>query len=72
MGLGEPDATQCDPVTNRPFREGYTFQIKIVITGHCRFVGGMFKCVTIPQPIQMAPRCTPFTTPALLLPAVQP
>jgi hypothetical protein len=72
MGLGEPDPQVCDPLTNRPFRNGYTFQIKIVIVGHCRFIGAMFECVTLPESVQMAPKCVSSSTPALILPTVQP
>lgn len=69
MGFGEPpvsitrsDGTVislCDPTTNRPFRNGYTFQIKWIITGHCRAVKFRLKGVTIPED-QFAPvSCTP-------------
>ena len=50
MGLGEPPANVYDASNNRPLREAYTFQIRIVIQGHCTFVGARFKAVTIPQP----------------------
>lgn len=49
MGLGEPDSGLCDPYNNRVLREGYTFQVKILITGHCTFKGARFKCVTVPD-----------------------
>lgn len=48
MGLGTPTITACDPSTNRPLREGYTFQIKVVITGQCEFLG--FRCAATIQP----------------------
>ena len=50
MGLGEPSPTVCDPSTKRPFREGYEFQIKIEILGHCRVTGGRFKAIALPEP----------------------
>lgn len=50
MGLPQPDGSVCEGVNNRPFREGYTFQFKLQITGHCRFIGARFKSVGIPQP----------------------
>jgi hypothetical protein len=58
MGLGQPDPDQCDPSTNRPFREAYTFQFRLVFT-NCRFLGARFKAITVPQPM-FAPRvCDP-------------
>lgn len=56
MGLGQPpirDANGdmiCDASTNRPMRQGYTFQVKWIITGHCRFLGARFKANTAPIP----------------------
>lgn len=55
MGFGEPDGAPCDPTTNRPFREGYTFQVKLVIQGHCRVLALRVKATTQPQP-QFAPQ----------------
>jgi len=57
MGLGEPPPDPCDETNNRPLREGYTFQVKLIITGHCRFLGALFKAVTIPQPQFAKPNC---------------
>lgn len=48
MGLGEPPATPCDPSTNRRLREGFSFQIKLIVQGHCRLLGARFKAVTLP------------------------
>lgn len=50
MGLGEPSGTPCDNITNRPFREGYYFQVRVVMTGHCQFKGARFLATTIPEP----------------------
>lgn len=59
MGLGEPkpptkDANGvwqfCDPINNRPLREGYTFHFKLVVTGQCRIKGARFGAVSVPQP----------------------
>ncbi len=65
MGLGEPDPGPCDPTNNRPLREGYTFRVKFVITGHCRFLGGKFGAWTVPQPEWAKPSCTPICFPPL-------
>ncbi len=59
MGLGEPDPKPCDPTNDRPLREGYTFHVKFVITGHCRFKGGKFGAWTVPQPEWAKPICAP-------------
>lgn len=48
MGLGEPHSGPCDPSTNRPMREGYSMQFKLIIQGHCRVLSMRFKAVTIP------------------------
>lgn len=49
MGLGSP-AKEADAETGRPSKEGYCFQMKLVVRGHCRLMGGRFRAVTIPQP----------------------
>lgn len=58
MGFGEPPSAPCDEVNNRPLREGYTFQFKFIITGHCRVIGARFRAVTVPEP-KFAPQCCP-------------
>ncbi len=50
MGLGTPSGTPCDPSTNRPFREAFSFQFKLVISGHCTFMGAKFQATVIPKP----------------------
>jgi hypothetical protein len=59
MGLGTPSATPCDPSTNRRMREGFTFQVKIVITGQCEFLGARFEAIVLPQPTFAPPACKP-------------
>jgi len=51
MGLGEPSSLPCDPSTNRPMREGQTFQTKLIIQGHCRILAQNYKAVSLPQPL---------------------
>ena len=58
MGLGEPDATVCEETTNRPYREGYYFQIKIVVQGWCRFKGARFLASAAPEPKFAPPKCS--------------
>lgn len=50
MGLGTPSSKPCDISTDRPLRNGYVYQVKFTITGKCRFLGGRFEAVVIPQP----------------------
>lgn len=59
IGLGEPDANACDATTNKPLRDGYTFQVKVQITGHCRVLRARFQAVTLPQPPFEPPYCNP-------------
>lgn len=48
LGLGEPSSAYCNEILNTPQRDGFTFQFKFVITGHCRFLRGRFAAVTLP------------------------
>ena len=50
VGLPMPDGTVFDTVNNRPLREGFNFQVKLVMTGPCRFLGARFAADVIPQP----------------------
>jgi len=59
MGLGTPSPNDCDPINNRPMREGFQFQVKIIITGNARFKSARFSAVTIPQPKYQPPNCSP-------------
>ena len=69
MGLGQPRVDDCDPCTNRPLRNGYSFQVRITITGQCRFLGARFECIPLPEP-QFAPQvCAVPPVPPNLVPA---
>jgi hypothetical protein len=57
MGLGSPPTTPCDPSTNRPLFQGYFFQVKVVISGQCEFVGARFAATTLPEPTFAKPNC---------------
>lgn len=57
LGLGEPSMTPCDPVNNRPLREGYTFQFKFIMTGKARFLGARFKAAQADEPEFSSPQC---------------
>lgn len=35
VSLGQPPET-CDPITNRPYRDGYEFQVRFEISGYCK------------------------------------
>lgn len=59
MGMGTPDPRLCDPVTDRPFIEGFTFQFKLVVLGHCRIKGARFRFAVKADPKFKAPNCLP-------------
>lgn len=71
MGLGEPNPKLCDEVLDRPYREAYTFQVKGIITGHCRVLGGLFKCITVPQQMFAPQMCEAPEVPTLELPDIE-
>ena len=49
-GLGEPSPTPCDTSTNRPMRDGFTFQTRIQVLGHAVFLGAFFEANTKAMP----------------------
>lgn len=56
---GEVDGVmQCDE-NGRPLNNGYTFQVRTVIQGHCVVVGEFFEAQVIPQPGFAAFICAP-------------
>lgn len=63
VGLPMPDGTVFDTVNNRPLREGFNFQFKLVATGKYRFVGARFSADIIPQPEHLEP-LPPYIPPA--------
>jgi len=64
MGLPIPDIKPCDETNERPLREGFCFQVKLVITGKCRFLGARFSADIKPQP--------KFAKPTINLPPLPP
>lgn len=70
MGLGEPVGNVCDPTNNRPLREAYTFQIKWMIEGTCRLLGGRIKSVTVPEGEFSQPNCNPICVEPITPPRV--
>lgn len=59
MGLGSPSDDPCDEVNNRPMNRGYTFQVKLVISGYCRFLGARFRASKQPDPAYAPMVCDP-------------
>lgn len=59
MGLGEPSETFCDETTDRPLREAYSYQVKVIIDGHCDLLGWDIMADTIPQTGFAPQSCTP-------------
>ena len=50
IGLGEPSGVPCEPINNRPYRTGYWFRLRFVITGPYRFLGCRIRACIEPQP----------------------
>ena len=50
QGIGEPTADAADTQSNRPLRNAYHYQIKLRITGSCRFLGARFFANAAPEP----------------------
>ena len=55
VGLGQPSGDAYDVTNNRPLREGYNFQLMVVFTGQCTFLGGRFSAVEVPEPQYAVP-----------------
>lgn len=51
VGLGEPSVTPSELGNNRPLRNGYFFQCRIVIIGSCVFKGMRVAAITQPQAV---------------------
>lgn len=56
LGFGEPTA-ECNPNTNCPWREAWTFQIKIVVQGTLRIKGLKFTACKVDEPEFAIPMC---------------
>lgn len=56
VGLGEPPL-DCDPISNRPFREFYTCGLRIEWTGHARVSGGKLVAVPTDEPAYAVAEC---------------
>ena len=69
MGFGQPSSEPCDEVLNRPFREAFRFQIKVVLQGHCRVLGIRLKAITLPEPTFPPPECNPLCTDVFVTPS---
>ncbi len=60
MGLGIPPTTNnCNSATNRPYEVDYAFQVRVTITGKCRFMGLRLKASLMPQQDFAQPLCPP-------------
>jgi hypothetical protein len=57
-GLPEPDPKVCNQATKMAMREGFTFQMRVVIQGHLKIMGGWVYGETIDQPAFAPLRCT--------------
>lgn len=59
MGFGEPDPKVCDPTTNRPLREGYSFQVMVNVQGTCKIREVRVMGVVIEHPAFAKLVCNP-------------
>lgn len=50
IGLGQPSGVPCEPINNRPYRTFFWVQLRFVVTGPFRFLGGRIKACLEPQP----------------------
>jgi len=64
MGFGRPPVNLCDPSTNRPLCEGYQFQVKMIVTGHCRVREVRLLSVTVAQPKFAPLKCSVLCPPS--------
>lgn len=59
IGLGVPSQVDCDPVNNRPYIIGETFQFRFVFTGSAKFYGATFKASPEPKRLFAPVKCDP-------------
>lgn len=59
IGLGQPSADDCEVANNRPLRNGYFFQFRVVITGACVWKGMRARAIAVNQPELAPPLCEP-------------
>ena len=65
IGFGEPPG-KCDPINNKPYREGFYFQFKFIITGAVSVKSITFQAETIPSYTFAKPGgCCPGENPAI-------
>lgn len=57
MGMGQPPNTFCDSSNNRNLALGYTFQVKVIVTGKCRVMGMKFKAIEDTEPAFAPVQC---------------
>lgn len=58
MGFGSPSDVPCDVNLGRPMNAAFTFQVRFVITGSCRFMRARLKANPLPQPEFAPPICS--------------
>ena len=49
LGLGEPSSQPTEQDNNRPLRNGYFFQIRVVVTGSCTFQAMRLAADSVPE-----------------------
>lgn len=58
-GLPEPDPKPCNTATKKPLREGFTFQVRVVVQGHLKLMGIWCWGWTVDQPYAAPVKCNP-------------
>jgi hypothetical protein len=66
MGMGKPDMVCAASNEDRPFTWGYTFQFKLVVTGHCIIKGARFRATVKAEPKIAKPNCELICEPVLV------
>ncbi len=59
MGFGTPSSIPCDPSSNRLMRNGFTFQVRTVIKGHCVLLGEFYEAQVQPMEKFAFAQCQP-------------
>lgn len=57
VGLGRPSATDCDPTNDRPYRIGYSFQVRIQVSGSCKLRSAIFKAAPKAESLFSVQKC---------------
>jgi hypothetical protein len=68
IGLGDIPTTDCETANDRQLQVGHFFQIRVEITGYCKFMGARFAATSMPEAEFAPPICSPSCGPELPIP----